>query len=214
MGEKGSSDSAHDEKSPGKEAAPLSVQPAGGPTPIAKAAAAGAVKPGQPEPAPAPAKTRDQPAAQEKASKRYGIPGFGGCGYCGGCGRGFGGFGGCGGLGYGGLGYGGLGYGGFGCGGFGHGGYGLLGHGFGFPGGYGGYGWGFPGYGYGYGFPLGFARSKLPQKNKDVRPNTRGEIPVADGYVQKKKQTIHLGYGYASGDNYRLGYGFGGMGGS
>jgi len=28
-----------------------------------------------------------------------------------------------------------------------------------------------------------------------------------------KKETIHVGYGYASGDNYRLGYGFGGMGG-
>uniref|UniRef100_A0A7M5WIY2 Uncharacterized protein n=1 Tax=Clytia hemisphaerica TaxID=252671 RepID=A0A7M5WIY2_9CNID len=30
---------------------------------------------------------------------------------------------------------------------------------------------------------------------------------------QTKKQTIHVGYGYASGDNYRLGYGMGGMGG-
>lgn len=28
-----------------------------------------------------------------------------------------------------------------------------------------------------------------------------------------KKQTVHVGYGYASGDNYRLGYNQGGMGG-
>jgi len=28
-----------------------------------------------------------------------------------------------------------------------------------------------------------------------------------------KKQTVHVGYGYASGDNYRLGYQEGGMGG-
>ena len=28
-----------------------------------------------------------------------------------------------------------------------------------------------------------------------------------------KKQTVHVGYGYASGDNYRLGYQQGGMGG-
>lgn len=46
-----------------------------------------------------------------------------------------------------------------------------------------------------------------------MRPNTRGEIPEAEDGSQRKKQTIHLGYGYASGDNYRLGYGFGGMGG-
>jgi len=31
--------------------------------------------------------------------------------------------------------------------------------------------------------------------------------------IQEKKQTVHVGYGYASGDNYRLGYNRGGMGG-
>lgn len=46
-----------------------------------------------------------------------------------------------------------------------------------------------------------------------MKPNTREEIPLAEDNSQRKKQTIHLGYGYASGDNYRLGYGMGGMGG-
>jgi hypothetical protein len=48
-----------------------------------------------------------------------------------------------------------------------------------------------------------WARSKI---GKDEKGDKRGDIPT-------KKQTIHLGYGYASGDNYRLGFGLGGMGG-
>jgi hypothetical protein len=57
-----------------------------------------------------------------------------------------------------------------------------------------------------------WARSKInkndknDKNNKDEKGSKRGDIPT-------KKQTIHLGYGYASGDNYRLGFGFGGMGG-
>ena len=70
--------------------------------------------------------------------------------------------------------------------------------------------WGYPGSGFGT-YPPRFpwmkafpwARSKI---NKDDKGSKRGDIPT-------KKQTIHLGYGYASGDNYRLGFGFGGMGG-
>jgi hypothetical protein len=123
-------------------------------------------------------------------------------------------------CGFGGFGYGqGLGYGpGFGFGGYGPGvGFGGYGPGLGF-GGYGpGFGWG--GHGYG-GYPGflgggcgGFYKSKIPkQKSKDVKANTREEIPELNGNGEKK-QTIHLGYGYASGDNYRLGYGMGGMGG-
>ena len=70
--------------------------------------------------------------------------------------------------------------------------------------------WGYPGSGFGT-YPPRFpwmkafpwARSKI---KKDEKGDKRGNIPT-------KKQTIHLGYGYASGDNYRLGFGFGGMGG-
>ena len=70
--------------------------------------------------------------------------------------------------------------------------------------------WGYPGSGFGT-YPPRFpwmktfpwARSKI---GKDEKGDKRGDIPT-------KKQTIHLGYGYASGDNYRLGFGLGGMGG-
>ena len=104
---------------------------------------------------------------------------------------------------------------------------------------HGGYGWpfwhGYPGAGlgmYGWGWP--WYKSKVPKgakeessdakkagksnekdekkASKDLKSTQRDQIP---GPVHKneKKQTIHVGYGYASGDNYRLGYGFGGMGG-
>ena len=196
-------DSAGDDKSTGKDAEPLSIKPA----PAAAVSAAPAAAAHAPE-QPASGPSSPQAAGKGKLSKRSGIGcgGFGGCGGCGGCG-GFGGCGGCGGCG----GFGGCGaFGGCGGPGFGYWGNGLLGHGFGgFPGA----GWGYPNYGYGYGYPYWFARQKIPQKSKDVKPNTREEIPLAEDNSQRKKQTIHLGYGYASGDNYRLGYGMGGMGG-
>lgn len=50
----------------------------------------------------------------------------------------------------------------------------------------------------------------------DAKSSTRSLIPDPKSEhspKSTKKQTIHVGYGYASGDNYRLGYGFGGMGG-
>ena len=50
------------------------------------------------------------------------------------------------------------------------------------------------------------------EKEKDFKSTQRDHIPGQD-HKTEKKQTIHVGYGYASGDNYRLGYGFGGMGG-
>lgn len=53
--------------------------------------------------------------------------------------------------------------------------------------------------------------SKSKQKEKST--STRDTIPMDHNEKKTKKQTIHVGYGYASGDNYRLGYGFGGMGG-
>ena len=202
VGSKASSaDNVGDEKSTGKEAEPLSVKPASAAA-VSAAPVAAAHAPEEPASSP-------QAAGKGKLSKRCGIGcgGFGGCGGCGGCG-GFGGYGGCGGCG-GFGGYGGCG----GCGGFGGcggGGFGYGGPGFGgFPGA----GWGYPYYGYGSGYPYWFARQKIPQKSKDVKPNTREEIPLAEENSPRKKQTIHLGYGYASGDNYRLGYGMGGMGG-
>jgi len=104
---------------------------------------------------------------------------------------------------------------------------------------HGGYGWpfwhGYPGAGlgmYGWGWP--WYKSKVPKgekgassepkkaeksnekdgkkASKDLKSTQRDEIPGPD-QKQEKKQTIHVGYGYASGDNYRLGYGMGGMGG-
>ena len=104
---------------------------------------------------------------------------------------------------------------------------------------HGGYGWpfwhGYPGAGlgmYGWGWP--WYKSKVPKgekgesseskkaeksnekdgkkAGKDLKSTQRDEIPGPD-HKPEKKQTIHVGYGYASGDNYRLGYGFGGMGG-
>lgn len=105
----------------------------------------------------------------------------------------------------------------------------------------GGYGWpywhGYPGVGtglWGWGWP--WIKNKVPgSKNKTSTANgqEKTEKPAADSTTQTatrslipapnieekatakstKKQTIHVGYGYASGDNYRLGYGYGGMGG-
>jgi len=60
---------------------------------------------------------------------------------------------------------------------------------------------------------------KLANKGKNkkaTKESARSDIPTAEEQPKDKKtkkQTIHVGYGYASGDNYRLGYGFGGMGG-
>jgi len=50
-------------------------------------------------------------------------------------------------------------------------------------------------------------KEKKAAPSKDTK---KSSIPEGR---QTKKQTIHVGYGYASGDNYRLGYGSGGMGG-
>ena len=104
---------------------------------------------------------------------------------------------------------------------------------------HGGYGWpfwhGYPGAGlgmFGWGWP--WYKSKVPKgeksasveakkadksndkdekkDSKDLKSTQRDQIPGAD-HKPEKKQTIHVGYGYASGDNYRLGYGMGGMGG-
>ncbi|XP_002167567.2 uncharacterized protein LOC100198893 isoform X1 [Hydra vulgaris] len=55
-------------------------------------------------------------------------------------------------------------------------------------------------------------KSKKTTEKKD-RKNTIPDIPIDRKNKITKKQTIHVGYGYASGDNYRLGYGIGGMGG-
>jgi len=116
-------------------------------------------------------------------------------------------------------------HGGCGCG-CGHGGGGYGGGGYG--GGYGGHGGGYGGGGYGGGYgraniPVGYHCHDMVSKNGEAKSkrfcvpvygfpeysvNTRDTIarPV-------KKQTVHVGYGYASGDNYRLGYQEGGMGG-
>ena len=151
---------------------------------------------------------------------------------CGGCG-GYGGNGGCGGCG---------GYGGYGGHGHGehehghhghhagfhrewghevggeHGGHGghhghEHGHDYGHGGyggncGYGGYGGGCGGYG-GVGYGWGKADIQKIHKNggKSKSAAQKDDIPA------ERKQTIHVGYGYASGDNYRLGYGNRGMGG-
>lgn len=92
---------------------------------------------------------------------------------------------------------------------------------------HGGYGWpywhGYPGVGtglWGWGWPWiknkvpgskgGQNRTENKEENKEgFRKHTRRSIVTKN----TKKQTIHVGYGYASGDNYRLGYGYGGMGG-
>ncbi len=55
-------------------------------------------------------------------------------------------------------------------------------------------------------------KAAAKDEKKEEKPTQRDQIPSADK-KKEKKQTIHVGYGYASGDNYRLGYGFGGMGG-
>ena len=92
---------------------------------------------------------------------------------------------------------------------------------------------GYPGVGtglWGWGWP--WIKNKIPgsQKNKPSKVNKskskkstkhsdqkerKSVIPATPIEQTKstKKQTIHVGYGYASGDNYRLGYGIGGMGG-
>ena len=84
-----------------------------------------------------------------------------------------------------------------------NGGYGFPWH-HGYPGtGLGQWGWGFP-----------WIKSKVEgskghkaetKKGKSTKKQQRDQIT--------KKQTVHVGYGYASGDNYRLGYQSGGMGG-
>lgn len=100
---------------------------------------------------------------------------------------------------------------------------------------YGGHGWpyfhGYPGTGlgqWGWGFP--WIKDKI-HKNKEGKKKAHEK--EAENKVEKteeksektksnkkevrdhisKKQTVHVGYGYASGDNYRLGYQSGGMGG-
>ena len=83
--------------------------------------------------------------------------------------------------------------------------------GYGFP-----YFHGYPGVGtglWGWGWPWiknKVPGSKLKEKKATSKDTKKSSIP--EGH-QTKKQTIHVGYGYASGDNYRLGYGSGGMGG-
>jgi len=83
--------------------------------------------------------------------------------------------------------------------------------GYGFP-----YFHGYPGVGtglWGWGWP--WIKNKVPGsklKDKKVSKDTK-KSSIPENNHQTKKQTIHVGYGYASGDNYRLGYGMGGMGG-
>ncbi|XP_047144260.1 uncharacterized protein LOC101239391 isoform X2 [Hydra vulgaris] len=58
---------------------------------------------------------------------------------------------------------------------------------------------------------IAWADFSLPSnknKQKNTRTKKRNTLERA-----VKKQTVHIGYGYASGDNYRLGYQLGGMGG-
>jgi len=109
----------------------------------------------------------------------------GGCGCCG-CGHGDGGYGGNGGGGYGGS-----------------------------VGGGGGYGWGRSS------VPMGYHCHDMVSKSGSAKTK-RFCVPVyglpestrnAIERPNVKKQTVHVGYGYASGDNYRLGYQQGGMGG-
>ncbi|XP_046845389.1 LOW QUALITY PROTEIN: fibroin heavy chain-like [Xenia sp. Carnegie-2017] len=70
-------------------------------------------------------------------------------------------------------------------------------------------GLGSPGSGFGT-YPTRFPWMKtFPSVRSAVSSSKKGQ---KRGYIPSKKQTIHLGYGYASGDNYRLGYGLGGMG--
>jgi len=88
--------------------------------------------------------------------------------------------------------------------------------GYGFP-----YFHGYPGVGtglWGWGWP--WIKNKVPgsklkeRKAAPTKDTKKSAIPGAEEDARKtKKQTIHVGYGYASGDNYRLGYGSGGMGG-
>jgi len=53
------------------------------------------------------------------------------------------------------------------------------------------------------------ANDNNPVANDNNPVAKRGNVPSPS----VKKQTVHVGYGYASGDNYRLGYQQGGMGG-
>ncbi|XP_065670483.1 uncharacterized protein LOC101239391 isoform X3 [Hydra vulgaris] len=98
----------------------------------------------------------------------------------------------------------------------------------GYQGGYGGYPYfyGYPGVGlglYGWGWPWiknkvpGSVGVKAPVK-KPAKKEVNKEVNKTIKKVNKdtaatKRQTVHVGYGYASGDNYRLGYQEGGMGG-
>eukprot|EP00111_Clytia_hemisphaerica_P000423 TCONS_00001194-protein len=86
---------------------------------------------------------------------------------------------------------------------------------------YGGYGWpyfhGYPGTGlgqWGWGFP--WIKSKVEGskgvKAKDSKKEEKTTKKEQRDHITKK-QTVHVGYGYASGDNYRLGFQTGGMGG-
>ena len=51
------------------------------------------------------------------------------------------------------------------------------------------------------------------QKIQDLNINKQRDQIAQVSQKETKKQTVHVGYGYASGDNYRLGYQEGGMGG-
>lgn len=88
--------------------------------------------------------------------------------------------------------------------------------GYGFP-----YFHGYPGVGtglWGWGWP--WIKNKVPGsktkdkkiESKESKESKKSMIPTEEN-KKTKKQTIHVGYGFASGDNYRLGYGAGGMGG-
>ena len=90
---------------------------------------------------------------------------------------------------------------------------------------HGGYGWpylhGYPGVGtglHGWGWP--WHKSKVAKakdgKTDDVEEKEDNKVKKQQrDHIERavKKQTVHVGYGYASGDNYRLGYQAGGMGG-
>jgi len=83
--------------------------------------------------------------------------------------------------------------------------------GYGFP-----YFHGYPGTGlgqWGWGFP--WIKSKIHKGEKGKGGEKEVVKPKKAGKRDQitKKQTVHVGYGYASGDNYRLGYQSGGMGG-
>ena len=94
----------------------------------------------------------------------------------------------------------------------------------GYQGGFGGYPYwyGYPGVGlglYGWGWPWiknkvpGSVGVKAPVKNPKEKEMNKAKNKSKKDTEATKRQTVHVGYGYASGDNYRLGYQEGGMGG-